>query len=497
MFDSLTKRLTQTFRTFSGNATLTESNMEAGLREVRLALLEADVHFVVVKNFIENVKEKALGQKVLHALSPSQHFIKIVHEELVHLLGGETKELNLTAPLSRIMLVGLQGSGKTTSLAKIASYLKSKKKKPFLVPVDIYRPAAIDQLHALAKQLALPIFDTKQDMKPVDIVNNAIQEAQQLGADVILFDTAGRLHVDEELMQELIDINTIIQANEILFVADAMTGQDAAIVAEKFNNTLPLTGIVFTKTDGDSRGGALLSIKSVTGLGISFIGTGEKITELELFHPDRMANRILGMGDMLSLIEKAQDSVNEEEMLALEKKLKKATFTLDDFLVQMKKMKSLGSMKGMLKLIPGMNSLLEKLGDNFMPETELKKAEAIIHSMTKKERVDISILNSSRKKRIAQGSGTQLHDVNTLLKNFDQMRLMMKKMMNTGTSSKQNPLQAMLGKFSGSGEMNLMSSLFAQNGLSTMDNSKNASLSKSAQKKKKERRKKEKLKKRR
>lgn len=430
MFDSLSDRLHSVFKRLGGQAKLDDANLQDGLREVRLALLEADVNFNVVKDFTDKIHERALGQKVLDGLSSSQHIVKIVHEELVSLLGGESSELNLRGAKPYVlMVVGLQGSGKTTSIAKLANLLRSKGHSPYLVPADVYRPAAIDQLKTLAAQLELPVYPSSTAMNPVDIATSALEEAKKAGCDVLLVDTAGRLHVDEVLMQELVDIKGKVKPCEILFVADAMTGQDAVTVAEAFNNALDITGVVLTKMDGDARGGAALSIKSVTGKNIKFVGVGEKTTDLEPFHPERVAGRILGMGDMLTLIEKAQGTMEAQEAEELAKKMQKAQFNLDDFRTQMRRIKSMGSLEGILKLIPGMSGLRQKLGSMSMPEKEMAKIESIINSMTPKERKNPDLINSSRKQRVAKGSGTTVQDVSLLLKQFESMRQMMKKML--------------------------------------------------------------------
>ena len=364
MFESLSDRLSSAFRSLSGRAQLTEENIRDGLREVRLALLEADVNFKVVKEFVERVRERVLGQEVEKSLTPTQQLVKAVHDELVTLLGGETTELNLRgAQPGVIMMVGLQGSGKTTSAGKLANLLRKQKMRPYLVPVDVYRPAAIDQLRTLARQLDIPCFASSADMKPVDIVRAALEDAKEKQCTVVILDTAGRLHIDAPLMQELVDIKSAVQPQEILFVADAMTGQDAVTVAEAFNKDLALTGVVLTKMDGDARGGAALSIKSVTGASVKYVGVGEKLSDLEVFHPERVAGRILGMGDMLTLIEKAQSSFEAEEAEAMAKKLQKATFDFEDFRTQMRRMKKIGSLENILKLIPGLGGLTSKLGD--------------------------------------------------------------------------------------------------------------------------------------
>ncbi|ACS78264.1 signal recognition particle protein [Maridesulfovibrio salexigens] len=430
MFDSLSDRLSEAFKNFKGQGRLDEKNIQAGLREVRLALLEADVNYKVVKDFVEKVKERALGQEVQKSLSPGQQVIKVVNDELTELLGGEQEGLQLTkGKLSKIMMVGLQGSGKTTSSAKIALYLRRKKFKPYLVPADVYRPAAIDQLHVLAKQLDMPAYPSTTEMNPVDICRDAMVKAEEAGCDVLLFDTAGRLHIDEPLMEELSSIKEHCSPDEILFVADAMTGQDAVNVASTFDDKLDVTGVVLTKMDGDARGGAALSIKSVTGKSVKFVGVGEKLSELELFYPDRAASRILGMGDVLSLIEKAQSVMDEGEAEKLTEKFRKAEFDLEDFRTQMRRMKKIGSMGSIMKMIPGLGGLTKQLGDMEIPDKELNRIEAIISSMTMQERRQPKLINPSRRQRIAKGSGVKLEEVNQMLKNFEQMSKMMKKMM--------------------------------------------------------------------
>ena len=430
MFDSLSDRLESVFKKLRGHGRLDESNIQEGLREVRLALLEADVNFKVVRDFVERVKARALGQDVLGSLTPGQQVIKIVHEELIELLGGESYALDLKGkPPYVIMMAGLQGSGKTTSAAKLALYLRRQKYQPYLVPADVYRPAAIDQLTKLGAELGVPVYPSTVDMNPVDICAAALKDAELKGCSVILLDTAGRLHIDELLMQELVGIKEKCRPQEILFVADAMTGQDAVTVAEKFNEVLDITGVVLTKMDGDARGGAALSIKSITGKPLKFVGMGERLSELEVFHPDRIASRILGMGDVLTLIEKAQSTIDAKEAEALEKKFKKAEFDLEDFRTQMRRIKKLGSLEGIMKLIPGMGQIRKQLQDVQMPEKELARVEAMINSMTMKERHDPKIINPSRKQRIARGSGVTVTEVNQLLKNFEQMQKMMKKMM--------------------------------------------------------------------
>jgi len=427
MFDSLADRLQSVFKKIRGHGRLDEKSVAEGLREVRLALLEADVNFKVVKEFVDRVKDRAMGQDVLTSLTHGKQVVKIVHDEMVELLGGEHLGLQLQGkPPILIMLVGLQGSGKTTTAAKLALHLRRMKRNPYLVPADVYRPAAIDQLHKMAAQLDVPAFPSTSQMKPVDICLQARDAAVKQGHDVLLVDTAGRLHIDELLMEELAAIKEQCAPQEILFVADAMTGQDAVNVAVKFDELLDLTGIVLTKMEGDARGGAAL------GKPIKFVGMGEKVSDLEAFHPDRVASRILGMGDILSLIEKAQGSIDQEEAAALEKKLKKADFNLDDFRTQMRRLRKIGSLESMLKLIPGMGDLRKQMGEMKMPENEMSRMEAIINSMTPAERKTPKLMNAGRKLRVAKGSGVKVQDVNVLLRNFEQMQKMMKKMMNAG-----------------------------------------------------------------
>ncbi|WP_462323277.1 signal recognition particle protein [Desulfoplanes sp.] len=440
MFDSLSDRLNAAFKRFKGHGRLDAKNIKDGLREVRLALLEADVQYTVVKDFVERIKDRAEGQEVLESLTPGQQVVKIVHEEMIGLLGGETTELDLACkPPLVVMMVGLQGSGKTTTASKLALHLRRQKRKPYLVPADVYRPAAIDQLHKLASEIQVPVFASSPDMDPVDICSRAIEEAKKQACDVVLLDTAGRLHIDERLMQELQSIKSTCSPQEILFVADAMTGQDAVNVAERFNELLDVSGVVLTKMEGDARGGAALSIKSVTGKPIKFVGMGEKLSDLEVFHPDRVASRILGMGDVLTLIEKAQETIDAKEAEELEKKFKRSEFNLEDFRSQMKKIKKLGSLEGIMKMIPGMGQMRKQLQDVKMPEKELSRIDAIISSMTLDEREDHKLISMGRKKRIAAGSGTTVADVTGLLKNFEQMQKMMKKMMGKQKQGKPVP----------------------------------------------------------
>lgn len=431
LFENLSERLQATFKKLRGHGKLTEEDVNQAMREVRMALLEADVNFKVVKSFIERVKERAVGQEVLDTLTPAQVVIKIVDEELTNLMGGETARIEIAPmPPTIIMMAGLQGAGKTTSAGKLALMFKKQGKKPLLVAADIYRPAAIKQLQVLGEQLDVPVFSLPEGNPAVRIATEAVEHAKSHLNDIVIIDTAGRLHVDEALMTELKDVRAAVSPHEILLVVDAMTGQDAVHVAETFHEALTINGVVLTKLDGDARGGAALSIKAVTGCPIKFIGVGEKLEPLEPFHPDRMSSRILGMGDVLSLIEKAQSTFDLEEAEKMEKKLRKADFTLDDFLSQMQQVKKLGSLDSILGMIPGMGGLKKQLaGQDFdLNGKEIRRIEAIIRAMTPKERADISIINGSRRKRIAAGSGTRVQDVNKLLKQFAEMRKMMKKM---------------------------------------------------------------------
>ncbi len=444
MFDNLSDKLDAVFKKLRGHGRLTEQHIKETMREIRLVLLEADVNFRVVKTFISKVGERAVGQDILKSLTPAQQVIKVVREELALLMGdGEDNSLNLAAkPPVAVMLCGLQGAGKTTSCGKLALKLRREKRNPLLVPADIYRPAAIEQLKTLGKQLNVEVFDSQPGQDPVDICSRARGYAELNGFDTIILDTAGRLHIDSELMGELKRIVEKVQPQEILFVADAMTGQDAVTVAASFDEQLPLTGVILTKLDGDARGGAALSIRSVTGKPIKLVGMGEKLDALEQFHPDRMAQRILGMGDVLSLIEKAQAAVDVEDAAKMEDKLRKDGFTLDTFLEQMQMIKKMGSMESLLKMIPGAGKALKQAGGLQMPEKELKKVEAIIRSMTPQERRDHNILNGSRRLRIANGSGTRVQDVNQLLKRFIEAQKMMKKMQKMGPKG----LKGMLGR---------------------------------------------------
>ncbi len=427
MFDSLSDRLNGVFKKLKGQGKLTEKNIEEGLKEVRMALLEADVHYKVAKNFIKEVKGRALGQEVLASLTPGQQVVKIVNESLTELMGSSHQELDLEGerPVS-VMLVGLQGSGKTTTAGKLAVHLRKQGKTPYLVPADVYRPAAIDQLVKLGTELSVPVYPSTTDDDPVDICQKARVEAQKAGCEVLLLDTAGRLHVDQALMAELARIKAAVNPSDILLVADAMTGQDAVNIAKSFDQALDIGGVVLSKMDGDARGGAALSVKAITGKPIRFIGTGEKLSQLESFHPDRIASSILGMGDVLSLIEKAQDVVDEKKAAELEKKLRKNQFTLEDFRDQMVQIRKMGSLNDILSMIPGMNKM-KQMKNLDVDDHELVRIEAIINSMTPQERRQHNIINGSRRKRIAKGSGTSVQDVNRLLKNYGQILKMIKK----------------------------------------------------------------------
>ncbi|MCX5879298.1 MAG: signal recognition particle protein [Deltaproteobacteria bacterium] len=432
MFESLSEKLSKTFKKLKGQGKLTEKNIQEALKEVRMALLEADVNYKVVKKFVEDIRQSAMGQEVLDSLSPGQQVIKIVYEELIRLMGGNRQELNLTGrPPFILMLVGLQGSGKTTTAGKLALHLRKKGRNPYLVPADIYRPAAIEQLQKLGSQLGIPVHDTEKNRKPEDTCQEALSMAGSVGADVLIMDTAGRLHIDDELMAELVRIKERVSPTEILLVADAMTGQDAVNVAKHFNDLLDISGVILTKMEGDARGGAALSVKAVTDKPIKFIGVGEKLDALEPFFPDRLASRILGMGDMLSLIEKAQEEFDEKEALKLAKKLRKREFDLEDFLSQLRQLKKLGSLEQIMSMIPGMGQL-NQLKNMKPDEKELVRVEAIINSMTKEERGNYKSVNGSRRRRIALGSGTTIQDVNRLLKNFAQTKKMMENLTRKG-----------------------------------------------------------------
>jgi signal recognition particle protein len=426
LFEGLSDKLQDTFKKLRNRGKLTEADVNDALREVRMALLEADVNFKVVKDLIGKIKGRAIGEEVMNSLTPAQQVVKIVNEELTELMGGgQSKILISSRPPTSVMLVGLQGAGKTTSAGKLALNLRKQGKKPLLVAADVQRPAAIDQLETLGKQLNIPVYSDRANKDPVDIAKAALSEAQSKLWDIVIVDTAGRLHVNEELMDELVRIKQQVKPHEILLVADAMTGQDAVQVAESFHQHLGLDGIILTKMDGDARGGAALSIRAVTGAPVKFVGMGEKMDALEAFHPDRMASRILGMGDVLSLIEKAQTEMDSEKTEALAKKMMKEGFDLNDFLEQMQQMRKLGSFKDILGMIPGLGNL-KQLKDVDLDGKEIQRTEAIIKSMTMEERLKPQIINGSRRKRIANGSGTQVQDVNRLLNQFEQANKMMK-----------------------------------------------------------------------
>jgi signal recognition particle subunit SRP54 len=429
MFDALSEKLDQAIRTLRGLGKISESNIDDAVRAVRLALLEADVHFQVVKDFTDRLRAQAIGLTVKPSLTPDQQFIKIVKDELTALMGGRATVLDLAAPPPlAIMLVGLHGAGKTTTVGKLARHLKAEHaRSPYLVPADVYRPAAIEQLTTLARQVDCPVHAAQPDDDPVELSRAAVAYAKNHALDTVLIDTAGRLHIDDELMQELELIKAAVQPHHILLVVDAMTGQDAVNVARGFHERLGLSGVILTKIDGDARGGAALSVRAVTGAPIVFVGVGEKLEALEAFHPDRMATRILGMGDVLTLIEKAERAYDEEQALALERKIRRNEFTLDDFREQLRAVRQMGSMGELLAMIPGMKKLTRGM-DMSMAEGELKRVEAIISSMTNQERRNHLIINGSRRRRIAHGSGTTVADVNRFLKQFEQTRKVMKQM---------------------------------------------------------------------
>lgn len=433
MFENLSDKIMSSLKKVRGQNKITESNVEDVIKEIRLSLLEADVNFKVVKSFIDKVRAKALGQEVLANVNPGQQFVKIVHDELVTVLGGGAVEINVRENPSVIFLVGLQGAGKTTTSAKLSLYIRQKLgKKPGLVPADIYRPAAIDQLQTLAKANNIPCYPTQPGQKPEEIVEQAKRWARDNMVEVVLIDTAGRLQIDDQLMTELQNLKQIWAPQEVLLVADAMLGQQSVNVAEGFHQRLGLTGLILTKVDGDARGGAALSIREVTGIPIKFLGVGEKVAALEVFHPDRLASRILDMGDVLSLVEKAQEVIDEKSARASAKKMAKNEFDLEDFLSQIQQLKKLGGLEGLLKFLPGMGELTKQMKSMAPPDQEMKKIEAIIRSMTPQERKNHKILNASRRQRIASGSGTQVQDVNRLVKQFEDAKKMMSGMMKMG-----------------------------------------------------------------
>ncbi|QLE00509.1 signal recognition particle protein [Galbibacter sp. BG1] len=441
MFDNLSEKLDKAFHVLKGHGQITEVNVAETLKEVRRALLDADVNFKTAKEFTNTVKEKALGQNVLTTLQPGQLMVKLVKDELTELMGGEAAGVDLSGNPSVILMAGLQGSGKTTFSGKLANFLKNKKtKKPLLVACDVYRPAAIDQLHVVGDQIGVEVFSDKGNSDPVAIANAGIAHAKANGHNVVIVDTAGRLAVDEEMMTEISNIHNAIKPNETLFVVDSMTGQDAVNTAKAFNDVLDFNGVILTKLDGDTRGGAALSIKSVVDKPIKFIGTGEKMDAIDVFYPSRMADRILGMGDVVSLVERAQEQYDEEEARKLHKKIAKNQFGFDDFLSQIQQIKKMGSMKDLLGMIPGAGKALKGMD---IDDDAFKGVEAIIHSMTPEERSNPSVLNGSRKKRIAKGSGTSIQEVNQLLKQFNQMSKMMKMMQGGGGRKMMQMMQGM------------------------------------------------------
>lgn len=429
MFDSLSERFDTIFRKLKGHGKLTEQNIKDSMREVRRALLEADVNFKIVKNFINEVSQKAVGTDVMKSLTPGHQVVKIVHEQLIHLMGDTGFDIRLHENrMNKIMLVGLQGSGKTTTCSKLANKLRKKAINPMLVACDVYRPAAIHQLEVLGKQLSIPVYSDQKSKNVVKIAKKAMKQAEADGANLMIFDTAGRLHIDSLLMKELRDLKKLVDPDYIFFVADAMTGQDAVNVAREFHDQLEFTGVILTKMDSDARGGAALSIKAVTGKPLCFVGTGEKVSDFEEFHPDRMANRILGMGDVLSLIEKAEAAMDLEEAEDMAKRMQKNLFTFEDFLKQLQQIRNMGPLDQLMGMIPGMNNKAMK--GMQVDESQLKRVEAIIFSMTPRERSKPILINGSRRKRIAAGSGTSVQEVNRLLKQFEQMKKMMKKFSN-------------------------------------------------------------------
>ena len=452
MFDSLQGKLESAFNRIRGRGTLTAKDVEETLTEVRVALLEADVNFKVAKEFCQKVAELAKGESVLKSLSPAQQVIKIVHDNLVEMMGGESTALNLSvAPPAIIMLVGLQGAGKTTTAGKLAQYIKKElRRNPILVPADVYRAAAIDQLKTLAGQISVPVFDSNTSQDPVDIAKLSVEYAKNHGIDTVIIDTAGRLQIDQELMNELVEIRDSVDPHEILLVADAMTGQEAVNVAKGFDDALEIDGLILTKFDGDARGGAALSMRSVTGKPIKFIGVAEKLDGLEIFHPERIASRILGMGDVMSLIEKASQQISVEDTLQMQKKFKKNSFDFQDFLSQMKMIRGMGSISSLMGMIPGMSKFAKQV-DPEHAEKEMKKIEAIILSMTPKERAFPDIINGSRRKRIAKGSGTKVEDINQLLKQFTEMKKMMGQLSKMGMGGLMNMMGGSKGMMGGLG----------------------------------------------
>lgn len=433
-FDSLTEKLTNVFKSLRGKGVLKEEDVHAAMKEVKMALLEADVNFKVVKQFVKDVEERAIGQDVMNGLNPGQMVIKIVNEEMIKLMGSETTEIKIEhGRTTVIMMAGLQGAGKTTTAAKLAGKMKSKGKKPLLVGLDVYRPAAIEQLKINGQKMGVDVFEEGTDHKPAEIAEHAIEYAAKNGHNVIYLDTAGRLQVDDDMMQELVDIKSAVTVNQTVLVVDAMTGQEAVNVASKFDEVVGIDGVVLTKLDGDTRGGAALSIRAVTGKPIFYVGMGEKLSDLEQFYPDRMASRILGMGDVLTLIEKAEDAIDEEAAAKLDKKMKKGEFDFEDYLESMKQMRKMGGLSSILSMLPGLGlggQINTAQLENVVDEKKLARVEAIIFSMTVKERRNPKLLNPSRKNRIARGAGVDIAEVNRLVKQFEQMQKMMKQMPN-------------------------------------------------------------------
>ena len=441
IFENLAEKLQSTLKNLKGKGKLTEKDVDLAMREVKLALLEADVHYKVVKDFIKKVKERSIGSEVMESLTPGQQVIKIVNEELSELMGGVQSKINISSkPPTVIMLVGLQGAGKTSTAGKLALNLKKQGKQPMLVACDVYRPAAIKQLEIVASGAGAIFYSEEGNMNPVEIATKGYEKAKTLVYDIVIIDTAGRLHIDENLMDELKNIKSSIKPHEIMLVVDSMTGQDAVNIAESFDQTLGIDGVILTKLDGDTRGGAALSIKAITKKPIKYAAVGEKLEDLEQFYPDRMASRILGMGDVMSLIEKAQSAFDEDKAKEMQAKMKSSDFTFDDFLDQMQQIKKMGPLKNLLEMIPGM-SQMKQLKDVDIDDKELVKIEAIIQSMTKKERQNPSIINASRKKRIAMGSGTHVSQVNRLLKQFEESKKMMKQFTNMSKSMKKGKMK--------------------------------------------------------
>ncbi len=433
MFEKLSDRMTDSLRKLSGKGKISEANIEEAIKEVRMSLLEADVNFKVVKRFIDNVKAKALGENVIRGVDAGQQFTKIVHDELVDLLGNEAVGLEVTQKPTVIFLVGLQGVGKTTTAAKLALHIRKKlDKKPVLVPVDVYRPAAIEQLKTLGRDIEVPVFDSDPKMKPKKILKAAQKWATSEEADVVIVDTAGRLQLDQELMSELTDLKALWKPTEVLLVADAMLGQQSVDVAQGFHDQVGLSGLILTKVDGDARGGAALSIREAIGIPIKFLGVGEKQKDLEIFHPDRLASRILDMGDVVTLVEKAQEVIDQDEAQRAADRMMKGEFTADDFLKQIRQMKKLGSMESIMKMLPGMGGMMKQMKNMTPPDDEIKKIEAIICSMTLEERSDCRIIHGSRRVRIAKGSGTRVQDVNKFIKQFQEAKKMMTGLMKMG-----------------------------------------------------------------